>query len=289
MTPFFAIVDITIREFIRSKVMLVLLLIGGFFVLFFACCGLGGDMELNNQVLAEQSQVGLFISLGFRVLSIFGALGSIFLGMNAVAGELQNKRAILILTRPISRITWLLGKTIGTWLVVAIDTTVLFVIAYALAAFKIKALLLAPFAGFGLLLFMLLALTLFVTTLSLVLPGIAAGFLGLVTLIVSWIMGLDFLQAYFFQITDYFEKPDSMMAQIMSQALTKAPSTVSQIVYWAMNIVVPHFGNVLDVAGSVAAGDPVGLSLDWWSLLALAIYSAVLVILGRYGLSRREF
>ncbi len=289
MTGFLAIVEITIREFVRSKVMIVLLIIGVLFVLFFACCSFQGSISQQGYELSGSEKANIFLAICFRILAVFGVLGTVFLSMNSLAYEIQSKRATLILTHPISRTDWLLAKTVGTWLTVALDTTVLFILCYGLTIFKLKEFFWQPFAGFCVLLAVLFILTLFVIVLSVLLPAIASGFLTLIIYAISWVMSLDWVQAYFFLIDDYFTKPESSWAGMLAQIIREPPSLAAQIFYWFIYILVPHFGNVQGIGLKITSRSPVGLAMDWWSILFLTIYALLFVVLGHHLLKRKEF
>lgn len=287
MRPFFAIVRITIMENIRSKIMPVLLVVGVGFTLTFACCGLGSDqMVVNGQQLAVQSQVEMFFSAGFWILTIFGGLGSIFLGMNVLSADINSHHIMLIFTRPIYRVIWLLGKITGTWLTVVIDTLVLFVVVYGLALIKTKSLILGPFPGMLVLVFLFLALTTLVIVLSLFLANVGAGFVSFLAYLTSWVLSFDVLQAYFFQIENYFQS--NTTGSFFAQFITEPPSVAMQAIYSAMYWVVPQFGNVQGLARKIAANSSIDLALDWWSLLFLLIYGGLLLALGQWQLQRRS-
>ncbi|OQY28963.1 MAG: hypothetical protein B6244_05335 [Candidatus Cloacimonetes bacterium 4572_55] len=284
-----ALIRVTVQEYIRSKTMLALLLIGCFFVLIFSCCGLSESMSVNNQIVAKESQIDLFWGVAYWILALYGVAGSVLLSMNCVSSEIRSRRAALVWTRPISRMTWLIGKIIGVWIVTAIDTGVLFLLIYFLIVAKLKIVSFFPFVGFSILLLEILAIIILVSTLSIRFSDVISGFLGSIIYGVSLVIGMDWVQAYFFQIQEYLAQTNTAPAELLRAFLQEPPSILWQIFFWITYIITPHFGNIQGIGRKLASHSPIALSLDWWSFLSVLLYSLIFLIIGRREIKRMEF
>lgn len=289
MRQYLTITWITFLENIRSITMHVLLIIGLAFIGVFSCCFLGGNVSFNGQQLSGLSQVSYFVQVSFVVLTAYGVLGTVFLGMNTLSADIKTNRIVLLITRPISRTTWFLARITGSWLTVAVNTTILFLFVTFFGYSNLGIVSASSFQGFAILLFMLFTLAIFVGSLSLWMPDVSAGFLGIVTFGFSWVMGIDIIQAYFFRIQEYITNNTSEIGQIFDQFYQNEPGAVAKIGYWIAYVVVPHFGNVQSIASKIASLNDVKLSLDWWSFLFLVVYCLILIGLAHITLKRREF
>ena len=91
------------RENLRNRAFIILFFSG--FMLFFLAQILGtaavGD---RNRVIQD---------MGFWVIGIWGLISSIFLGSNVITREISKKTIYMILSRPVNRIVFILGKFFG--------------------------------------------------------------------------------------------------------------------------------------------------------------------------------
>jgi Cu-processing system permease protein len=106
----------TYREAVRARLLL------GVFALAFATCAYAmvvASLSLHNEVR-------VVADLGAAALSLYGVLIAIVLGSTSLYRELEHKTVFPILSRPIRRWEYLVGKYLGTMLTVmvfvAVDT-----------------------------------------------------------------------------------------------------------------------------------------------------------------------
>jgi ABC-type transport system involved in multi-copper enzyme maturation permease subunit len=98
-----AIARTTLLEAVRNRVFGVLVL--------FACGMIGFSTVLGALSLHEE--VRIVKDLGLAATSLFGVLISLFLGVNLLAKELDKKTVYAILSKPIERWEFLIGKYLG--------------------------------------------------------------------------------------------------------------------------------------------------------------------------------
>ncbi|MCL4684556.1 ABC transporter permease [Myxococcota bacterium] len=104
----------TMREAIRSRVLYTLL--------FFAVVLIGTSVLLATLTYVEGHRI--LQSVGFAAIRLFGAAIAIFVGIGLIHREVERRTIYTILSKPISRAEFLLGKYLGLvatiWLQVAI-------------------------------------------------------------------------------------------------------------------------------------------------------------------------
>lgn len=99
----FAIALNTFREAVRNKVLAVLVL--------FAVGLMGFSLVLGKLSLHEE--VRIIKDLGLAGVSIFGVLIALFLGVNLLSKELERKTVYTVISKPLHRWEFLLGKYLG--------------------------------------------------------------------------------------------------------------------------------------------------------------------------------
>jgi ABC-type transport system involved in multi-copper enzyme maturation permease subunit len=93
----------TFREAVRDRVLYNLIL--------FALLMIGSSLLLGQITIGVQRQ--LLINLGLTAISIFGVLIAIFIGIGLVSKEIDKRTVYTVLTRPVQRWEFILGKFFG--------------------------------------------------------------------------------------------------------------------------------------------------------------------------------
>jgi ABC-type transport system involved in multi-copper enzyme maturation permease subunit len=93
----------TFREAVRDRVLYNLIV--------FAFIMIGASLLLGQITIGVQRQ--LLINLGLTSISIFGVLIAIFIGIGLVSKEIDKRTLYTVLTRPIQRWEFILGKFFG--------------------------------------------------------------------------------------------------------------------------------------------------------------------------------
>ncbi|TVQ97224.1 MAG: hypothetical protein EA398_14735 [Deltaproteobacteria bacterium] len=103
MNQLVAIAVYTFREAIRNKVL--------YSIIFFAIVLLGLSSVLSTASLQQDARV--VQDVGLMVLSVFSDLIAIFIGVTMLYIELERKTVYNLLSKPIARATYFLGKFLG--------------------------------------------------------------------------------------------------------------------------------------------------------------------------------
>ena len=74
--------------------------------------------------MAVGSPERIIQSMGFWVMGVWGLLAVLYMGSNILKGEFQRKTIYMILSRPVNRVTFILGKFAGMILVLAPESQV---------------------------------------------------------------------------------------------------------------------------------------------------------------------
>lgn len=119
MSKVWALARTTLREMLRERVFLVVVLL--------AIALLGLSFLLGALSFAEQRKI--LADFGFLAVQIAGLGVSLFSGSYLIAKEVEKQTCLLILSRPVSREQFILGKILG---VLALNTILIFALALVL-------------------------------------------------------------------------------------------------------------------------------------------------------------
>ncbi len=114
MTAVLAVAANTFREAIRNRVLYILLA--------FAIVLIAASMVLSSLSYVEQTRI--LQNLAFGAMRLFGIVIAIAVGINLIHREVDRRTVYTILSKPVSRTAFLIGKYLGLvatiWLLVAI-------------------------------------------------------------------------------------------------------------------------------------------------------------------------
>ena len=113
----------TFRESIRDRIF--------YSLLFFAVILLAFSMVLGTLTIAEPIKV--IKDFGLGAISIVGTLIAIFVGIGMVYKEMEKKTIYVILSKPIARWQFLIGKYCGLSLTIIIEVVVMTVLLFILS------------------------------------------------------------------------------------------------------------------------------------------------------------
>jgi len=105
----------TFREAIRDKVL--------YNLVFFALLVMGSSVVVGNMTLGEG--IKFIMDLSLAAMSVFGLLIAIFVGIGLVHKEIQRRTVYMLLAKPISRRSFVIGKYLGLMLVIALNVAVM--------------------------------------------------------------------------------------------------------------------------------------------------------------------
>jgi len=152
----------TFREAVRDRVLYNLVL---FVLLLVACAPLFGQISIGLERL-------ILVNVGLSSMSLFGVIIAIFVGIGLVSKEIEKKTLYTILSRPVRRWEFIVGKYFGLLMTLIVNTglmTVGFYVALIITAHgltRADALLLVAIYFIILQFMVMVALTLLFSTFS---------------------------------------------------------------------------------------------------------------------------
>jgi Cu-processing system permease protein len=173
----------TYREIIRDRILY------GIFV--FALLLFGLSMALGQLSFTDQGRVAG--NFGLAAIQIGAAIVSIFVGSTLVSREIEKKTILTLLTRPLSRLQFVIGKTVGLMAVIFVCITLMaaaLAIILWLSGYTVDGLFLMALHGIVLESIVLLAFTLFFG--SFASPMFSVSFVIGVFLLGHWVESLRF-------------------------------------------------------------------------------------------------
>lgn len=111
----FSIALNTFRENLRDKLLYNLLV--------FALLMIGSSVLLSRLTLGEFHR--LILDLGLGSINFFGVLIAIFVGIGLVSKEIEKKTIYTIVSKPVARYQFLLGKYLGLTITLLVNTVVM--------------------------------------------------------------------------------------------------------------------------------------------------------------------
>jgi ABC-type transport system involved in multi-copper enzyme maturation permease subunit len=245
----------TFREAVRDRVL--------YNLVFFAL------MMIGAAILVGQISIGIerlvIINLGLSAISIFGLVMAIFMGVGLVYKEIEKRTLYSLLSKPIHRWEFLVGKYAGLTLTLAVNTS-LMALGLAAALFYVG----RPFLGSDVSIvvsvyFVLLELAL-VTALALFFSCFSSPMLSTLFTLGIYVTGV-----FAKDIHDFGKLTHSRALEAATRAL-----------YYLL----PNFHN-FNTIGLAAHGDSIPLSLIWQNTLYTLLY-VTLVLLGASAVFSRR-
>lgn len=105
----------TFREAVRDKVL--------YSLIAFALALIGFGSILDRITIGQSDK--LIKDFGLSSISIIGVMISIFVGINLVFKEIEKKTVYTVLAKPIQRWQFLVGKTAGLWITLAVEVVIM--------------------------------------------------------------------------------------------------------------------------------------------------------------------
>ncbi|HEY4717334.1 MAG TPA: ABC transporter permease [bacterium] len=112
-----SIAILTFKEAIREKILYNLIV--------FALIFIGVGAEAAYFVIGDWERIVKDISLSS--IEIFGVLISVFLGVGLIAKEVDRKTAYAILSKPVSRTSFVLGKYLGLLMILGLNSIIMLI------------------------------------------------------------------------------------------------------------------------------------------------------------------
>jgi ABC-type transport system involved in multi-copper enzyme maturation permease subunit len=116
------------REVIRQKTLYTLVFFAGALILFSFFLGqlsLGADIKVIKDV-------------GLSSIMLFGVLIAIFMGIGLISKEVERKTIYTILSKPVSRVEFIVGKYLGLSLVITVETFLMLLLLWVVLCFYVE-------------------------------------------------------------------------------------------------------------------------------------------------------
>jgi ABC-type transport system involved in multi-copper enzyme maturation permease subunit len=246
----------TFREAVRDRVL--------YNLVFFAL------MMIGAAIIVGQISIGIdrlvIVNLGLSAISIFGLVMAVFIGVGLVYKEIEKRTLYSLLSKPIRRWEFLVGKYAGLVLTLVINTAFM-TIGLAAALFYVgRPFVRADASILVAIYFILLALAL-VTAIALFFSCFSSPMLSTLFTLGIYVTGI-----FASDIRDF--------GALTHSSLLKAATSV-------LYYLVPNFHN-FNVIAAAAHGEAVPFALVWQNTLYAVIYIAVLLLASSAVFSRRN-
>jgi ABC-type transport system involved in multi-copper enzyme maturation permease subunit len=209
----------------------------------------------------------ILITLGLTSISVFGLLMAIFIGIDLVSKEIERRTIHNILSKPVTRVEFILGKYLGLLLTLLVNTAIMTVGFYAALFYQKRALGLDDLVFLGAIYFILLQLAMVV--------GIAVVFSCISTPVLSAVY------TFCLYLIGNFSPDLRAFGQETHNALL---GTLSDILYY----VLPNFGD-FNVISEVAHAQKIPGYLWLGDSLYALLYIALLLGMAVLIFEEREF
>jgi ABC-type transport system involved in multi-copper enzyme maturation permease subunit len=264
-----AVTGNTIKEGLRNKLFYILLGVALLFLLLARGC-MSGNMQIQSRQLTPDEVAAFGTVLGFHVIIFWGLALAGLLSMGALLGDIETGVITVFISKPISRLQYLVGKFVGISAVVLLNIAILgagfFLLAYLKAGtwpFK----LFAALGVFTLNIFMLIS---FIFLVSLATARIIAMVFGIVGYVFS--IGID--------IPFYFDAIRNGM-----ESGSKVTLTILKVLYFAF----PQWGSTQFYAASFVS-ELFGRSvMSFWPAIHTVVYTIIFWLLMVLLFRRKEF
>ena len=243
----------TFRESVRDKVLYVLLL--------FAAATILSSKALGYISVGQDIKIVVDISLAS--VSIFGALIAVFVGTNLVYKEVDKRTIYTILSRPLWRYEFILGKYLGLALLITVVTVVMTAIS-AIYVLTLGGNVGSTFFLAALLIYWKLLL---VTALSVLLSTLTTPILGAIIVFSCYVLG--HATGILVDLPNQFE------------------GTVAQKVMTGIYYVIPNLSN-FDIRAEAANGVEVASSYIVWALAYGTMYTVLFLTIAALAFENKD-
>jgi ABC-type transport system involved in multi-copper enzyme maturation permease subunit len=247
----------TFKESVRERVLYNLIV---FALLLMGAAILFGSISVGIEQI-------ILVNLGLSSISVFGLLMAIFIGIGLVWKEIERRSIYSILSKPVRRAEFVVGKYCGLLLTLLVNTAIMTAGFYAALFYQKRSLSVADLAVLEAVYFILLQLALVV--------GLALFFSCISTPILSAVFTLCLY------IIGNLSADIRWFGQETGSAVVEKATTV-------LYYLLPNFGD-FNVIAQVAHGEKIPAYLLYSNSLYALLYGTILVSAAILVLEEREF
>ncbi len=136
-----AIARITLTQLIRMRAF--------YFLLVFSLLALGAALMIENFEIDPSRELKVIKDMSFFSMSLFSILFAVVATANLIPKDVEDRTLYTILAKPVPRFEYLLGKYIGTLVVIAISMVFMTALLYALLYLRQRALMAEELISLG--------------------------------------------------------------------------------------------------------------------------------------------
>lgn len=269
MRVLWPIAAITFKEGIRNRAF--------YGISLFAILLSGANFLISGMISKDIGKVA--VDMALSTVSFSGLLLVLFVGINLIAKDLDKRTIYMVLSRPISRPEYIIGKFIGMALLVLAAMIFLGIVS-ALSIFTLKSMYPTSFSQFSwpaviLALLLITLMLLLLTALSFFFSSFAStSFITLVLTVIAYIIGQSLTE-----VKALVENPGAV-------GITVSPITVD-----AVKVAYYFFPNLslFNIKIQAAHGLPVSSSFIFWTVAYGLVYICIIITLAALIFRRREF
>jgi ABC-type transport system involved in multi-copper enzyme maturation permease subunit len=154
-----AIASVTLKEALRNKIL--------YTIVFFAVALVGSSTVLETVFIGERGKI--IVDVGLGALELLGLFVAVFVGIGLIQVEMEKKTIYFVLSKPVKRHQFILGKYLGlaaTLLILTVLMSIVFLLTCAGFRVNIEPMLLIAIGFIYLKFLVVVAITMFFTSFS---------------------------------------------------------------------------------------------------------------------------
>ena len=254
MNPVWVLAKNTFREAVRDRLLTTVMIFGAVFV--------SSSVILAPLTLGESDRI--VRDLGLTAVNLFAMLLVVFVGTSLVYREIEQRTIYTVLTQPLSRTQFLLGKFLGLWATVLCAVTIL-----GLLYFGVVGVFASGVPGDLLL--------------AVALVGLEGAIITAVAIFFSTVAS-PFLSALFTFLVYVAGHLSSDLQMLAKQSSNPGLALVTKV----FSVVLPAL-HTFHVRDNVLAGVPIPGDRILWCLLTTVFYTAAALAAASLAFARRDF
>lgn len=255
MKKLWAVCSYTITENIRGKIFYIILL--------FALVVIASSFLFSK--ISGEMEARVIVDVGLGMIELFAFLMAIFGAVRLILLEMENKTIYLLLSRPIQRYVYILGRYIGMLVIVLVNILIMFGGLLLLLLAKGYPFQLIYLGAVGLIFCKIIIIT----------------SLGLLLSLVSTSAVTSITTSFFIWILGHFSQEIKFLTGKSTDILGK---TLAKIVYY----IIPHF-EYFNLKDYLELAGPVYTISIFWVIAYCIVYSGVILCLAILLFTGREF
>jgi ABC-type transport system involved in multi-copper enzyme maturation permease subunit len=269
MTILWPIALITFKEGVRNRAVYAISL--------FALSLLVANIFISNMIMQDVGKVA--VDMALSTVSLSGLLLVLFVGINLMAKDLDKRTIYVVMSRPISRQQYIIGKFLGMVMLILLTLCILSIFAL-LSILMVKMSTSGHFERFSWLLVLLaigfIALSLILlTAISFLFSSFAStSFITLVLTIITYLIGQSLGN-----VRALVEAPLASGIQVSMVTVT----LVKTAYYIFPNLAL------FNIKTQAAHGLPVSSSYIFWTVVYGLVYTSLVIFLSALAFRKREF